>query len=191
MLCSQNIIYCPSHRPDVSTLSPLIEMSPPFMQLNSHFSYITLINVPQYIFGGKCMRNSSCVQGVLLFPLHTARYEPVSTYLGPHSRRTHVPLVRHPPSLDIKANRNAPAIRRHRLAWENQAKWQYTRSNARTWPTLCQRCDSVDDNGQTLRQHCVLAICEMLFVQPVTQLYSVYSRIIQSNIATSDYKLNN
>ena len=65
---------------------------------------------------------SSCVQGVLVFPLHPARYEPVSTYLGPHSRRTHVPLVRHPPSLDIKANRNAPAIRRHRLAWEHQAK---------------------------------------------------------------------
>ena len=41
------------------------------------------------------------------FPLHPARYEPVSTYLEPHSRRTHVPLVRHPPSLDIKANRNA------------------------------------------------------------------------------------
>ena len=64
--------------------------------------------------------NTSCVQGVLVFPLHLARYEPVSTYLGPHSRRTHVPLVRHPPSLDIKANRNAPAIRR--LAWEHQAK---------------------------------------------------------------------
>ena len=64
----------------------------------------------------------SCVQGVLGFPLHPARYEPVSTYLGPHSRRTHVPLVRHPPSLDIKANRNAPVIRRHRLAWEHQAK---------------------------------------------------------------------
>ena len=56
------------------------------------------------------------------FPLHPARYEPVSTYLGPHSKRTHVPLVRHPPSLDIKANRNAPAIRRHCLAWEHQAK---------------------------------------------------------------------
>ena len=133
----------------------------------------------------------SCVQGVLLFPLHPARYEPVSTYLGPHSRRTHVPLVRHPPSLDIKANRNALAIRRHRMAWEHQAKWQYTRSDARTWPTLFQRCDSVDDNGPTLRQHCVLAICEMLFVQPITQLYSVYNWIIQSNIATSDYKLNN
>ena len=64
---------------------------------------------------------ASCVQGVLVFPLHPTRYEPVSTYLGPHSRRTHVPLVRHPPSLDIKANRNAPAIRR-RLAWEHQAK---------------------------------------------------------------------
>ena len=135
--------------------------------------------------------DSSCVQGVLLFPLHPARYEPVSTYLGPHSRRTHVPLVRHPPSLDIKANRNAPAIRQHRLAWEHQAKWQYTRSDARTWPTLFQRCDSVNDNGPTLRQHCVLAICEMLFVQPITQLYSVYNWIIQSNIATSDYKLNN
>ena len=113
---------------------------------------------------------SSCVQGVLVFPLHPARYESVSTYLGPHSRRTHVPLVRHPPSLDIKANRHAPAIRRHRLAWEHQAKWQYTRSDAWTWPTLLQHCDSVYDNGPTLRQHCVLAICEMLFVQPITQL---------------------
>ena len=124
------------------------------------------------------------------FPKHPARYEPVSTYLGPHSRRTHVPLVRHPPSLDIKANRNAPAIRRHRLAWEHQAKWQYTRSDARTWPTLFQRCDSVDDNGPTLRQQCVLAICEMLFVQPITNI-EWYNWIIQSNIATSDYKLNN
>ena len=104
------------------------------------------------------------------FPLHPARYEPVSTYLGPHSRRTHVPLVRHPPSLNIKANRNAPAIRRHRLAWEHQAKWQYTWSDARTWPTLFQRCDSIDDNGPALRQQCVLAICEMFFVQPITQL---------------------
>ena len=103
------------------------------------------------------------------FPLHPARYEPVSTYLGPHSRRTHVPLVRHPPSLDIKANRNTSAIRRHRLAWEHKAKWQYTRSDARTWPALFQDCDSIDDNGPTLRQHCVLAVCEMLFVQPITQ----------------------
>ena len=114
--------------------------------------------------------NPSCVQGVLVFPLHPARYDPVSTYLGPHSRRTHVPLVRHPPSLDIKANRNAPAIRRHRLAWEHQAKWEYTRSDATTWPTLFQHCDSVDDNDPTLRQHCILAICELLFVQPITQL---------------------
>ena len=56
------------------------------------------------------------------FPLHPARYEPVSTYLGLNSRRPHVPFVRNPPSLDIKANRNAPAIIRHRLAWEHQAK---------------------------------------------------------------------
>ena len=98
------------------------------------------------------------------FALHPARYEPVSTYLGPHSRRTHVPLLRQPPSLDIKANRKAPAIRRHCLAWEIQAKWQYTGSDAKTWPTLFQHCDSVDANGPTLRQHCVLAICEMLFV---------------------------
>ena len=55
------------------------------------------------------------------FLLHPARYEPVSAYLEPHSRRTHVPLVRHPPSLDIKANRKVPAIRRHCLAWEHQA----------------------------------------------------------------------
>ena len=72
------------------------------------------------------------------FPLHPARYEPVSTHLGPHSRRTHVPLVRHPPSLDIKANRNAPAIRRHSLAWEHQAKWQYTKALRE----LGQRCSN-------------------------------------------------
>ena len=52
------------------------------------------------------------------FPLHPARYEHVSTYscyLGPHSKRTHVPLVRHPPpppppSVDIKANRYTNGI---------------------------------------------------------------------------------
>ena len=98
------------------------------------------------------------------FPLHPARYEPVATYLGPHSRRTHVPLVRHPPSLDIKANRNAPAIRRHCLAWEHQVTSDSIREAMRE---LGQRCsNSVDDNGPASRQHCVLAICEMLFVQP-------------------------
>ena len=86
-----------------------------------------------------CLFYSSCVQGVLVFPLHPARYEPVSTYLGPHSRRTHVPLVRHPPSSDIKANRNAPAIRRHRLAWEDQAKWQLLEAMRE----LGQRCSNI------------------------------------------------
>ena len=33
-----------------------------------------------------------------------ARFEPVQTYLGPHSCKTHVPRVRHPPQSDIKAN---------------------------------------------------------------------------------------
>ena len=75
--------------------------------------------------------------------------------------RATVPPPPSPTSLDIKANRNAPAIGRHRLAWEHQAKWQYT---------LFQRCDSVDNIGPTLRQQCVLAICEMLFLQPITQL---------------------
>ena len=57
-----------------------------------------------------------------LYRIQNDRKSAIIPYLGPHSRRTHMPLVRHPPSLDIKANRNAPAIRRHRLAWEHQAK---------------------------------------------------------------------
>ena len=56
------------------------------------------------------------------------------------------------------------------LVWELQAKWQYTRSDASAWPALFQRCGSVVDNGPTLRQHWVFAICEMLFVQPIIQL---------------------
>ena len=95
-------------------------------------------------------------------------------------REKHAPRARHPPSLDIKGNRKTPAIRRHCLAWERQTKeyisfpgqtkWQYMRSDARTWPTLFQLCDSVDDNCPTLRQHWVLAICKMLFLHHITQL---------------------
>ena len=70
------------------------------------------------------------------FPLHPARYEPVSTYLGPHSRRTHVPLVRHPPSLDSKANRNAPAIR------------------GTFWPGNIKPSDSIREAMRELGQRC-------------------------------------
>ena len=126
------------------------------------------------------------------FPLHPARYEPMPTYLGPHSRRTHVPLVRHPPSLDIKANRNAPAIRRFGLGTSSKVTVYAKRCGnlANAVPALCQRrwwWPNIEASLCPCHLRNVICTAYHTIIECVQLDYTC----IQSNIATSDYKLNN